>query len=104
MSVPELITIKAAAREIGVPATELEASAREHGFLVLIGARTIRIERSSLIELVKECRENPKAHASTGGIAKGSGKASMSSEKAQKSIKREQSTAEKLKRRSTRTS
>ncbi|WP_144435446.1 hypothetical protein [Roseovarius atlanticus] len=90
MSNPELNTIKTAAKQLGVPATELLESAKEHGFLVKIGKRTTRLEKSSLTELVKACRENPKAHACIPGKQKTNAGQSMSSATAEKSTQRAQ--------------
>ena len=59
-----LLTIDEAAYELGVPKGSLEAAAREHGFLVCMG-RARRIDPETIPELIKKCRENQQAHAST---------------------------------------
>ncbi|MER5171626.1 hypothetical protein [Thioclava kandeliae] len=60
----ELITLKDAAEELGVPVRSLTTAAEEHGFIVYMG-RAKRLEKDSLGELIKKCRAQPKAPAST---------------------------------------
>ncbi|WP_233243192.1 helix-turn-helix domain-containing protein [Thioclava sp. NG1] len=60
----QLITIDAAAEELGIPKASLRTAAEEHGFIVRMG-RAIRLERDSLAELIRKCRDQRKARAST---------------------------------------
>ncbi|WP_380710870.1 hypothetical protein [Sinirhodobacter huangdaonensis] len=60
----DLLTIEAAAAELGVPMRSLRNAAETHGYLVRMG-RAVRIEKDSLGELIQKCRDQQKAHAST---------------------------------------
>ncbi len=53
-----LLTIKEAARVLGVPEGSLRRVATDFGFLVRMG-RATRIEHESLKILVERCREKP---------------------------------------------
>ncbi|PTV94989.1 hypothetical protein C8J27_106259 [Rhodobacter aestuarii] len=64
MTKHDLMTIDAAAAELGVPRASLRTAAEQHGYLVRMG-RAIRIEKASLGELIQKCRDQQKAHAST---------------------------------------
>ena len=63
---PPLLTFVEAAKELGpsVRSKPLRAAAARHGFVVQMG-RTPMIDADELPELIKLCRENPKAHVST---------------------------------------
>lgn len=64
--VPKLLTFDQAAKELNVPATALRTVADKHGKTVRIG-RSLRVDEADLKELVRLCRVNPKAPASSGG-------------------------------------
>ena len=59
MIVIRLLTIAAAADELGVPAGSLRTAAQRHGLLVRIG-RAIRIDPNDLPELIKSCQDKPR--------------------------------------------
>ena len=59
-----LLTIDAAAAELGVPPGSLRTAARQHGLLVKMG-RAVRIDPDDLPELIDRCRDQPKDHDST---------------------------------------
>lgn len=59
----ELMTIDAAAAELGIPRNSLKTAAEQHGYLVRMG-RAIRIEKERLGELISKCRDQQKAPAS----------------------------------------
>lgn len=61
---PMLLTIAQAAKVLNVPKASLLTEAQRHGFLVRMG-RAIRIERESLGELVKKCRDQRREQSST---------------------------------------
>ena len=58
-SMPKLLTVAEAAAELGVPPGSLRTAARKHGLLVRIG-RAIRIDPTTLPELIELCRDQPK--------------------------------------------
>lgn len=86
-----LLTIREAAMRLGVPMAALRAVAELHGFLVYIG-RAVRIEEDALPELVKLCRNAPKAPASTSGL----GRATSFATPADPTFRPAQATAAKL--------
>lgn len=88
-----LLTIEAAAAQIGVPKASLRSAAERHGFLIRMG-RAIRIDPDQLPELLKKCQNAPKAPASTGTNRVGNG--SSETRDAQK-LQQAQMTAQKLK-------
>ncbi len=55
----QLLKIKEAAKQLGVPSTGLQRAAETHGLLVVIGTAE-HIEKDALKELVKLCRVDPK--------------------------------------------
>ena len=67
-----LLTIEEAAKQLGVPKGSLRAAAQSHGLLIRMG-RAVRIDPTSLGELITRCREQPKGLASTGEQTKGFG-------------------------------
>lgn len=90
-----LLTLDAAANELGVPKGSLRRVAEEHGFLVRMG-RAVRIDPDTLGELVKRCRDKPRDHDSIGAATvAGSG---SSATPGAGSVGRAQATAERLKR------
>lgn len=64
MTKHDLLTIDAAAAELGVPVRSLRTVAEHHGYLVRMG-RAIRIEKSRLGELIQKCRDPQKDRDST---------------------------------------
>ncbi|WP_230796823.1 helix-turn-helix domain-containing protein [Salipiger marinus] len=60
----ELCTIDEAAAVLNVPVRSLRTAAEQHGFIVRMG-RAVRIEKARLGELIKKCRDQPKAQGST---------------------------------------
>ena len=89
---PQLLTIKEAAAELGVPKGSLKTAAKEHGFIVRMG-RAQRIDRNDLAELVKTCRNTPKVPVSTADRT-----ASTTSATDRTASQRALETAERLKR------
>ena len=61
-----LATIEEAAKELNVPKGSLKTAATDYGFLVRMG-RAIRIDRNDYPKLIKACRDQAKAPASTNG-------------------------------------
>ena len=61
---PRLLTIKAAAEELGIPPGSLRTAAEAHGLLVRMG-RALRIDPETLPELIELCRGNPQEPACT---------------------------------------
>ena len=53
-----LLTIDEAAAELGDPPGSLRTAAEKHGFLVMMG-RARRIDRSTILELIRKCRNEP---------------------------------------------
>ena len=49
-----LLTIEAAAAELGVPCKSLRTAAEAHGYLIRMG-RAIRLDREQLPELLRKC-------------------------------------------------
>ncbi|WP_244918424.1 hypothetical protein [Phaeobacter gallaeciensis] len=64
MANPQLLTIDAAAAELGVPKGSLKTAAQEHGFLIKMG-RATRIDRNDFPKLVKACQDQARAPACT---------------------------------------
>ena len=54
-----LLTVEEAAAELGVPPGSIRTAARRHGLLVKMG-RAVRIDPSTLPELIERCRDKPK--------------------------------------------
>lgn len=90
---PSLMTIEAAAAEIGVPKASLRSAAEQHGFLIRIG-RAIRIDPNQLPELLKKCQNAPKAHASIGTNPGESGSSAIQDAR---KLQQAQQTAQRLK-------
>ncbi len=67
-----LLTIEAAAAELGVPCKSLRTAAEAHGYLIRMG-RAIRLDREQLPELLRKCQNAPKAPVSTGTRAGANG-------------------------------
>ena len=59
-----LLKIEEAANQLGIPKGSLRSAAETHGYLVKMG-RTVRIDQESLPELIKLCRDQKQAPAST---------------------------------------
>lgn len=60
---PRLLTVDEAADELGVPPGSLRTAARRHGLLIKLG-RAVRIDPDDLQELVRQCRDTPRARDS----------------------------------------
>ena len=56
---PRLLTVDEAAAELGVPPGSLRTAAQRHGLLVKMG-RAIRIDPTTLLELIERCQGQPK--------------------------------------------
>lgn len=60
-----LLTIEQAAQKLNVPIASVKTAAEAHGLLIRMG-RAVRIADADLEGLIQLCRNQPKAHASTG--------------------------------------
>ncbi len=61
---PELVPIKEAATDLGVPRGSLRSAAEQAGLLVRMG-RTVTINRNDYEELVRRCQGKPPERDST---------------------------------------
>ena len=98
--VPDLMTLDQAAKELGVPKGSLKTAAQEHGFIVRMG-RAIRIDKNDFPKLVKACRDQAKAPAST---SSNTGRTGISATPEGPTSQRAAQAAKKLKKRSRPTS
>lgn len=103
MPAPHLISMRDAARRLGVPEAGLRRAAEAHGYLIRVG-RAVRLREDELGELVELCREGRKAPASTSGQGETDRSDGSSSTRAGSSVQPALAAAEKLKRRSRPTS
>lgn len=96
MPLPPLLTVREAARDLGVPETALLRAARVHGHLVQIG-RAQRIPADELGELIDKCRCPPEARASHSGDAAAEPRSGSSATPASQSAARARGIAARLK-------
>ena len=92
---PRLLTLDEAAADLGVPRASLRTAAEDHGLLVRMG-RALRIDPDAIPELVKRCRENPRAPACTAAPTTAGSSSAMTADQSQQALE----IAETLKRRS----
>lgn len=67
MDLPELVTLEAAAQELGVPRASLRTAAATHGFLIRLGG-SLRLDRNKYQELIQRCHEPPKMQSRPDGV------------------------------------